>query len=66
MDFLRFFQDNTSDFDLNAVDTRQRTILHNACANGDIGVIRALVGTADLNILDKDECTPLCIAIRDF
>ena len=42
--------------------------MHNACANGDLGVVRGVIGApgVDLNVMDKDECTPLCIAIRDF
>lgn len=35
--------------------------------SGDIGVVRALLECPGINIdiLDKDECTPLCIAIRE-
>jgi ankyrin repeat protein len=49
------------------MDTRQRTLLHTAAYNGDLGVVRGLLCTQGINldILDKDECTPLCIALRD-
>ena len=35
--------------------------------NGDLGVIQALLTCDNINLdlLDKDECTPLCIAIRE-
>jgi ankyrin repeat protein len=48
------------------VDNRQKTLLHNVASNGDIGILRALIkANADLNILDKDDCTPLCVAVRE-
>ena len=54
-------------FDINHTDSRKKTILHIACMNGDLGVVKALIETEgiDLDIVDKEECTPLCIAIRD-
>ncbi|CDW72568.1 leucine rich repeat family protein [Stylonychia lemnae] len=65
VDFLRFLSE--SRFNINDVDSRQRTILHNACNQGDLGVIKSLIlSGCDLNILDKDQCTPLCVAIREF
>ena len=51
---------------LNDVDNRLRTPLHNAAAKKDNGVLEGLlVGKAIPNLLDKDNCTPLCLAIRD-
>lgn len=64
VEFLEFFSE--SSFSLNRVDNRQRTALHNACCHGDLGVIEGLVKSgAELDLLDKDECTALCIAIRE-
>jgi cytohesin len=40
--------------------------MHNAASSGDIGVLNALLEEhADPNVLDKDQCTPLCLAIRE-
>jgi len=62
--FINFF--SNVPFDPDRYDNRHRTILHNAAANNDIGVLRAMVlYDADLDLLDKDECSPLCIAIRE-
>lgn len=64
VEFLKYFSE--VHFDINSIDNRQRTLLHNAASNGDLGVIRALIRcNANLNIMDKDECTPLCVAIRE-
>lgn len=64
VDFLKFFSE--TNFDINAIDNRQRTLLHNTASNGDLGVLRDLIrNNCNLNILDKDDCTPLCVAIRD-
>lgn len=53
-------------FEIDSVDNRQRTPLHNAAVKGDNGVLQGLLkGKADPNILDKDTCTPLCLAIRE-
>ena len=77
IDFLAYFSDDQYSpinndhqfihFDVNHMDSRQRTLLHTAASNGDLGVVRALLCTQNINldILDKDECTPLCIALRD-
>jgi ankyrin repeat protein len=63
------FLENYSDsiFDVNHIDNRLRTPLHNAAAKGDIGVLEGLLNSkeTDPNILDKDQCTPLCLAIRE-
>ena len=63
------FLENYSDaiFDVNHIDNRLRTPLHNAAAKGDVGVLEGLMGCkdTDCNILDKDSCTPLCLAIRE-
>ena len=58
---------DTEFFDINQVDSRRKTILHLACQAGDVGVVRALVQSSGVNldIVDKDECTPLCVALRD-
>ncbi len=62
--FLNFF--SSVAFAPNRYDNRHRTILHNAASNGDIGVIKALIlYEANMDLVDKDECSPLCIAIRD-
>ena len=62
--FLEYYSENI--FEVNHVDNRQRTPLHNAAAKGDNGVLEGLLqGNANPNILDKDNCTPLCLAIRD-
>ena len=64
VDFLRYFSE--LHFDINAIDNRQKTLLHHAASNGDLGVLRALIrSNSNLNILDKDDCTPLCVAIRE-
>lgn len=54
-------------FDINHTDSRQKTLLHHAAATGDIGFVKALINVPDinLNILDKDDCTPLCVALRE-
>lgn len=62
--FLEYY--SHSEFDVNGKDNRSRTPLHNAAAKGDNGVLEGLLmGNANPNILDKDNCTPLCLAIRD-
>ena len=61
--FLENFSENT--FKKNVVDDRQRTILHKAASLGDIGVINGLLrDDANPDALDKDQCTPLGLAIR--
>jgi len=53
-------------FNVDHVDNRLRTPLHNACVKGDVGVVEGLLlGKANPNTLDKDNCTPLCLAIRE-
>lgn len=53
-------------FNIDNVDNRMRTPLHNASVKGDFGVVEGLLlGKANPNILDKDNCTPLCLAIRE-
>ena len=53
-------------FNLNNIDNRLRTPLHNAAVKADNGVLEGLLlGKADANIVDKDNCTPLCLAIRE-
>jgi Leucine-rich repeat (LRR) protein len=53
-----FFLETLSDvvFNVNAVDSRMRTALHNAAAKGDIGVVRGLLQnrSTNPNLLDKD------------
>jgi hypothetical protein len=62
--FLENYSENV--FDINNVDNRLRTPLHNAAVKNDCGVLEGLlIGKADTNILDKDNCTPLCLAIRE-
>lgn len=53
-------------FNVDHVDNRMRTPLHNASVKGDVGVVEGLLlGKANPNTLDKDNCTPLCLAIRE-
>lgn len=62
--FLENYSENV--FDINHVDNRLRTPLHNAAVKGDNGVLEGLLmGNANTDLLDKDNCTPLCLAIRD-
>lgn len=63
--FLESYSDQ--EFQVNSIDNRLRTPLHNAAAKGDLGVLRGLLNCRDTdpNILDKDQCTPLCLAIRE-
>jgi ankyrin repeat protein len=62
--FLENYSQKT--FNINCVDNRLRTPLHNAAVKSDNGVLEGLLlGKADTNILDKDNCTPLCLAIRE-
>ncbi|CAI2380891.1 unnamed protein product [Moneuplotes crassus] len=53
--------------DYNRRDNRKRTILHRAATAGHIGVIRGLLNieNIDPNKLEKDQCTPLGLALRD-
>jgi len=62
--FLENYSENV--FDINGVDNRMRTPLHNAAVKGDYGVLEGLLlAKANPDILDKDNCTPLCLAIRE-
>lgn len=59
-------QANNSLFNIDHVDNRMRTPIHNAAVKGDLGVVEGLLlGKANPNTLDKDNCTPLCLAIRE-
>jgi ankyrin repeat protein len=59
-------QANNSLFNIDHVDNRMRTPLHNAAVKGDVGVVEGLLlGKANPNTLDKDNCTPLCLSIRE-
>ena len=53
--------------DYNKQDNRKRTILHRASAKGHIGVVKGLLNieSIDPNTLEKDQCTPLGLALRD-
>ena len=63
--FLENYSENDF-FDINNVDNRMKTPLHNAASKGDNGVLEGLLmGKADPNMLDKDNCTPLCLSIRE-
>lgn len=65
VNFLENYSDNV--FDVNHIDNRLRTPLHNCAAKGDLGVLKGLLKNkvTNPNILDKDQCTPLCLAIRE-
>jgi ankyrin repeat protein len=76
VDFLAHFNSLYSDknkdfteymFDINHTDSREKTLLHHAAALGDLGFVRGLLQLPDidLNILDKDDCTPLCVSLRE-
>lgn len=53
--------------DYNRRDNRKRTILHRAATAGHIGVVRGLLNIENINPnkLEKDQCTPLGLALRD-
>jgi ankyrin repeat protein len=53
--------------DYNKQDNRKRTILHRAAAAGHIGVVKGLLSIESVNPnqLEKDQCTPLGLALRD-
>lgn len=53
--------------DYNKQDNRKRTILHRAATAGHIGVVKGLlsIDSIDPNQLEKDQCTPLGLALRD-
>jgi len=62
--FLQKF--SSKEFRKDSTDNRKKTILHHVAHKADNGVLRGLLkANADLNKLDKDQCTPLCIAIRE-
>ena len=64
MTFLENYSE--TNLNVNGVDNRQRTPMHNAAVKGDAGVLQGLLfGKANANILDKDNCTPLSLAIRE-
>ena len=65
--FITFLENYSINLlDINSKDNRQRTPLHNAAVKGDNGVLEGLLlGKANPNLLDKDNCTPLCLAIRE-
>lgn len=53
--------------DYNKQDNRKRTNLHRAAATGHIGVVKGLLNIESINPnkLEKDQCTPLGLALRD-
>ncbi|CAI2380410.1 unnamed protein product [Moneuplotes crassus] len=53
--------------DYNRQDNRKRTILHRAATAGHVGVVKGLLNieSIDPNKLEKDQCTPLGLALRD-
>ena len=63
---ITFLENYSEDnFDKDQRDNRQRTPLHKAAVMGDSGVIDGLLmDKANTDLLDKDACTPLCLAIR--
>lgn len=65
VNFLENFSEDI--YDVNFVDNRLRTPMHHCAVKGDIGVMKGLLANrnVDPNILDKDLCTPLCLAIRE-
>jgi ankyrin repeat protein len=62
--FLKHFSEN--EFDINRIDVRQRSLIHLAVSNGDVGVINGLIESGcDLNLIDLDGFTPLVIALKE-
>jgi ankyrin repeat protein len=63
------FVENYSEclFDVNHIDNRMRSPLHSCAVMGHIGVLKGLLNNklTNPNLLDKDNCTPLCLAIRE-
>ena len=53
-------------FKIDRLDHKSRTTLHISVQEGDCGVIEGLIrAKCDINALDKDNYTPLCLALRD-
>lgn len=70
--FLNYFSSddnikNRQEPDFNKQDNRKRTILHRAATSGHIGVVKGLLSieSIDPNQLEKDQCTPLGLALRE-
>ena len=70
--FLRYFSTDANskkgeEPDFNKQDNRKRTILHRAATAGHIGVVKGLlsINSIDPNKLEKDQWTPLGLALRD-
>lgn len=70
--FLSYFSSDSDtkkgeEPDYNKQDNRKRTILHRAATAGHIGVVEGLLSIDSINPnqLEKDQCTPLGLALRD-
>lgn len=70
--FLNYFSNdantkNREAPDYNKQDNRKRTILHKAATTGHVGVVKGLLSIESINPnqLEKDQCTPLGLALRD-
>ena len=70
--FLNYFSSDANykvkkEPDFNKQDNRKRTILHRAATSGHVGVVKGLlwIENIDPNQLEKDQWTPLGLALRD-
>ena len=65
--FITFVDNISSDrYDVDELDSRLRAPIHKAALYGDIGVIKGLIDAkSNLDTVDKDNCTPLQLAIRE-
>lgn len=63
-EFLHVFSDN--DFDIHKVDARKRNLLHQACINSDLGVLKGLINAGcDINLVDSDDFSPLITSLKE-
>ena len=61
--FLQHFSEG--EFNINQVDSKRRSLLHNAAIEGDYGVVYGLIkANVDLDMLDKDGLSALALAIK--
>lgn len=63
-EFLHVFSDN--DFDIHKVDARKRNLVHLACINSDLGVLKGLINAGcDINLVDADDFSPLITSLKE-
>lgn len=64
LEFLQHFSE--SDFDLNKIDAREKSLIHTAVTCGDIGVLLGLIESGcDLDLIDIDGCSALVLALKE-